>query len=82
MFKTAPVLDQHHPLFILHVLKTQIRILGCLQYLRVSLELFGGLINPPLLLEDPVDHFGVVVRDPKLLGCFMAAQVAVLDQAD
>ena len=48
----------------------------------MSLELFGGLINPPLLLEDPVDHFGVVVRDPKLLGCFMAAQVFVLDKAD
>ena len=48
----------------------------------MSLELFGGLVDPPLLLEDPVDHFGVVVRDPKLLGCFMAAQVAVLDQAD
>ena len=48
----------------------------------MSLELFGGLVDPPLLLEDPVDHFGVVVRDPKLLGCFMAAQVFVLDKAD
>ena len=46
----------------------------------MSLELFGCLLDPPFLLKDPVDHLGVVVCNPKLLGCFMAAHVLALDK--
>ena len=45
----------------------------------MSLELFGRLLDPSFLLEDPVDHFGVVICNSKLLGCFMAAHVLSLD---
>ena len=76
-----PVLDQRHPLLIVHVEKTRIR-LGCGKKFNVSFELLRDLPYPSVLLVDFVDDLSIIVRYPKLYGGLAATQILVLDEVN
>ena len=44
--------------------------------------MLGYLSNPSVLLVDPVNDLGIVVRNPELSGSFAAAQFFIFDEAD
>ena len=76
-----PVLDQRHPLLIVHVEKTRIRRSGSKNF-NMSFELLRSLPNPSVFLVDSIDDFGIVVRYPELYGSFAAAHILVLDEVN
>ena len=48
----------------------------------MALMLLGGLPDTLLVLKDPVNHLGVVVRDVQHLGGFVTGHAEVFDQED